>query len=407
MMTADMANLAAPDRRPPAAPRRRSPGDSRPPASRPRDAGRAPKRAVHPVRRIVIGVLIGAVTMLAVSVLDRFADTSVPVLSTLATLPDPAAAEARRLADLPPPPATAGTCLNWSRPDAADTVAVPCDQTHRFEQAGSVQLTDQGTLPSDQTWRQLVSERCTPIVQQYLDNRFDPNGRFRVGGLKPSQAKWAEGDREMRCGLQSNTKSGSFMPIKGKVADQDQSRVEDAGTCLAVDGKTVGDPVPCTGPHAVETVSVVDLSQQFTDGKFPSVDDQDKYLQTKCTEDAAAYAGSPDAVAQKKLTVYWDNISQESWDVGSRKVNCNLAALLADRSGFAPVTGSVKGSVSVGETPAPPTTSGAPGEPTSAPPSGSSGDGQDTPPPTSGEPPVPIPTQVLPAAGGSGGGGQT
>ncbi|MFC7660943.1 hypothetical protein ACFQV8_37395 [Pseudonocardia benzenivorans] len=56
------------------------------------------------MRRIVIGVLIGAVTMLAVSVLDRFADTSVPVLSTLATLPDPAAAEARRLADLPPPP---------------------------------------------------------------------------------------------------------------------------------------------------------------------------------------------------------------------------------------------------------------------------------------------------------------
>ena len=411
MIATDMATpLTAPERRSPTAARRRPPGAPRPSASRPpREPDRAPKRALHPVRRIVIGVLIGAVTMLAVTLLDRFADTSVPVLSTLATLPDPAAAEARRLADLPPPPAEAGTCLNWTRADAADTVAVPCGQPHRFEQAGSVQVTDQAALPDDRMWRQLVGDRCTPMVAAYLGDKFDQDGRFRVGALKPSQAKWAEGERSMRCGLQTNTKSGSFLPITGKVADQDQSKVEAAGTCLAIDGRTVGDPVSCAGPHAVETVGVVDLTEQFKDGKYPSVDDQDKYLQTKCGEIAAQYAGSAEPIAQKKLTVYWDNVAEQSWQVGSHKVNCNLAALLPDRSGFAPVTGSAKGPVTVAGTPAPPTQPGTPSSP-GAPADGSSAPTSpvDAPPGgTTAEPPVPIPTQVLPLPGSGGGGGNT
>ena len=47
-------------------------------------------------------------------------------------------------------------------------------------------------------------------------------------------------------------------------------------------------------------------------------------------------------IGDKKLTVYWDNLTEDSWKAGTRKVNCNLAALLPDRSGFAPVTGTVK-----------------------------------------------------------------
>ena len=59
-------------------------------------------------------------------------------------------------------------------------------------------------------------------------------------------------------------------------------------------------------------------------------------------------------ITAKKLTVYWDNVTEDSWKAGTRHVNCNLAALLPDRSGFAPVTGSVRGPVTVGDTPAPP-----------------------------------------------------
>ena len=90
------------------------------------------------------------------------------------------------------------------------------------------------------------------------------------------------------------------------------------------------------------------------DGAFPAVADQDAYLQPACAKIAADYAGGDQVITDKKLTVYWDNVTEDSWKAGSRKVNCNLAALLPDRSGFAPVTGSVKGAVTVGDQPAPP-----------------------------------------------------
>ncbi len=306
------------------------------------------------VRRIVAGVLVGALTMFGVAALDSLAGAQVPVLGTLASLPIPESERGGAIDSVAPPP-TPGTCLSWGRPDAADASVVDCGQPHLFEQAGSVTLTDQAALPDDRKWRQLVTERCTPVVQQYLNNTFDPGGRFRIGALKPSKAKWDDGDRELRCGLQSSSKSGALFPMAGKAAEGDQSNVQQPGTCLAVDGRTVGDPIDCAGPHAVETVGIVDLGEKFKDkDKFPAVGDQDSFLQGECAKRAGEYAGSADVIAQKKLTVYWDNLTEESWKAGSRKVNCNLAALLPDRSGFAPVTGSVKGAVDVGNQPAPP-----------------------------------------------------
>jgi hypothetical protein len=110
----------------------------------------------------------------------------------------------------------------------------------------------------------------------------------------------------------------------------------------------------------------VELSEKFPD-TFPAVGDQDAYLQPQCAKIANEYAGSADAISKKGLTVYWDNITEASWKAGTRKVNCNLAALLPDRSGFAPVTGPVKGDVVVGDQPAPPAT-GTPAPGTQAPP---------------------------------------
>jgi hypothetical protein len=191
------------------------------------------------------------------------------------------------------------------------------------------------------------------VVRDYLTGRFDPDGRYRIGALKPSPAKWAQGDRELRCGLQSASRSGALYPMAGKAVEQDQSAVHEPGTCLAIDGRTIGDPVDCGGAHAVEAVGVVDLDDKFDD-EFPAVDEQDEYLQTACTKIATTYAGGDDVIADKKLTVYWDNLTEDSWKAGTRRVNCNLAALLPDRSGFAPVTGSVRGPVTVGDTPAPP-----------------------------------------------------
>ncbi len=371
---------------------------------------------MHPYRRIVYGVLVGAMTMLAVATLDTFAGATVPVLGTIAALPGPISAPAA--VEVPAPPSQPGTCLNWTRPDAADATVVDCKQTHLFEQAGTVAVVDQPTLPDDQQWRQLVKERCDPLVDDYLKGKLDPDGAFRIGALKPSATKWTEGDRELRCGLQRSSQSGALYPMSGKVADSDQSDIQQPGTCLAIDGRGVGDPTACSAPHAVETVGVVDLSQKFS-GPFPAVADQDNYLQPTCAKIASGYAGGDKVIADKKLTVYWDNVTGDSWKVGSRKVNCNLAALLPDRSGFAPVTGSVKGAVTVGDQPAPPVTdtvdpglpvpatSTAPNGPTTQPnttaPTTTTKTTDQTPAPTSVPVPVPIiaptlPPELLPSA---------
>lgn len=332
------------------------------PAGQPRRRIAAEQRLV---RRVVAGLVIGAATMLAVATLDTFGGTTVPVLGSFAALP--AGPSEPEVIEVPAPPATPGTCLNWTRPDAADTAVVDCAQPHLFEQAGSVLLTDQALLPDDQAMRQLVKERCTPVVVSYLGGQFDPVGRYRVGALKPSPAKWDQGDRELRCGIQSASRSGALYPLTGKAAESDQSNVQQPGTCLAIDGLNIGDPVSCDGAHAVETVGIVDLSAQFPDAYPQVTPDQDAYLQPECLRIATEYAGSPEAITSKGLTVYWDNLGEASWAAGTRKVNCNLAALLPDKSGFAPVVGSVKGNVVVGGQPAPPATNlPAAGEPAPA-----------------------------------------
>jgi hypothetical protein len=362
MMTIDMDLRTAPPRRSagPAVLDRPLDGPVR--GSRPY----APPRRSPAPRRLGVGVLAGALTMFLVALLDTVTGAQVPVLGSFAALPAPAGQQ--EVVEMAPPPATPGTCLTWSRPDASDTSVVDCTQTHLFEQAGTVTLSDQKDLPDDGRWRQLVRERCDPVVRDYLGGRFDPDGRYRVGALKPSPAKWDQGDRELRCGLQSASRSGALYPMAGKAREQDQSAVHEPGTCLGIDGRTIGDPVDCAGAHAVEAVGVVDLGDKFDD-EFPAVDEQDEFLQTACTKLATTYSGGDDVITDKELTVYWDNLTEDSWKAGTRRVNCNLAALLPDRSGFAPVTGSVRGPVTVGDTPAPPqTNTPEPGVPAEVPP---------------------------------------
>lgn len=367
-----------------------------PPSGRP---GKPPNRtpSTGPVRRVVTGIVVGSLTMFGVATLDTFAGATVPVLGSIAEAPDePAEPE---VVELPPPPSTPGTCLNWTRADAADTDVVDCDEPHLFEQAGSVLLLDQTAVPDDDSWRQLVDERCTPVVVEYLDGAFDPVGKFRVGALRPSPTKWEQGERELRCGLQSASRSGALYPITGRVADQDQSNVHEPGTCLAIDGRTIGDPIDCDEPHAVEAVGIVDLSEEFAE-EFPSVEDQDAFLQPECARIAGEYAGGEEVIAEKELTVYWDNLADESWEAGSRRINCNLAALLPDKSGFAPVTGSVMGPVSVSDSPAPPATGSAePGTPVS--PGAATAPGSSPGPASPGTPLVPGSSPPPPAEPGS------
>lgn len=339
-----------------------------------------------PARRLIVGVVIGAAIMLGVATIDTVGGGQVPLLGSFAALP-----ASNEIAVEPVPEAAPGSCLDWKRNDAADAKVVDCTQPHLFEQVGAVPVTDEAALPDDRRWRQLVNERCTPVATHYLNGHYDPNGKFRVGALKPSETRWRDGDRDLRCGLQAASRSGALYPVVGKVAEQDQSDVRPPGTCLGIDGRAIGDPVDCAAAHAVESVGAIDLGGEFKN-EFPSVGAQDAFLQPACTKLAADYAGGAQAIGDKKLTVYWDNLTPESWAAGTRKVGCNLAALLPDRSGFAPVTGSVRGPVTVGDKPAPPAEQAVPGAPATSPGEPKQSETTQQPPPSEpGQLPNPLP----------------
>ncbi|NKQ53466.1 septum formation family protein [Amycolatopsis sp. K13G38] len=240
--------------------------------------------------------------------------------------------------------AAAGSCLNWTQPDAGDIKIVPCEQPHLYEVTGVVNIADKypaGTpAPTVDQWRDIAMTKCTDGASKYLGKQLDPYGRFTISALRPGTSEWADGDRDMRCVLQWAAPGGALQPITGNVAKQSESAVWDPGTCLALVDKSVGNPVNCAQPHAYEIVATVDLKSHFADG-YPSQEDQAKWLDTECNRDVQGYAGGVN-LADQKLILTWDLREQESWDAGSTLVNCKVGAKLPDNSGLAPVTGSIK-----------------------------------------------------------------
>ncbi|WP_165912823.1 septum formation family protein [Tamaricihabitans halophyticus] len=236
----------------------------------------------------------------------------------------------------------AGTCVTWTKGDSSDMRKVKCAQPHLFEMVGSVNIASdfgpQAPPPTTKQWRELTEQSCGKLAEEQLGKKLDPEGKLSLGTLRPSEDQWRDGDRKLRCGLQYATPGGQLQELEGPAAEQEQSDIYEVGTCLALDGKTVGDPVACDKAHAYEMIGIIDLGHEFSDG-YPSVDDQNTYLDTTCSEEVDRYSGGK-SLKDNGLVVSWDTRSQESWDAGSKLVNCKIAADPKDGDSLAPVTGS-------------------------------------------------------------------
>lgn len=249
--------------------------------------------------------------------------------------------------------APVGTCLHWEDGDGSDMRQVDCANAHVFE---VTEIVDIGKgfpagakLPEASQWRELAQKECTDGAEVYLDKPLDPQGKLKVSALRPNQADWKRGNRELRCGLWRIGPGGSLQATKGPAVEADQSDIWATGTCLALVGKGVGDPVKCSEKHSYEMISVVDLGKEFD--SYPSRDDQHEWLDKTCAKAAKSYSGGKD-LEKLKLIVAWDTRGKQSWAAGSRLVNCKVGALLKDKSGLTGVTGSIKDN---GEPSTPPT----------------------------------------------------
>ncbi|SDP93114.1 Septum formation [Actinopolyspora xinjiangensis] len=328
-----------------------SPPPEQSPGAKSSSRGGRDRRGAANARLVMLMAVLGALLVFTVAALLNWPSAE-----------DPAPGLAEQPTTTAEPPefeAPAGTCLNWTEPDASDISRVDCSEPHLFEMTGTAEVWARfgpdADFPSTEVLNELKSKRCADVARQYLEGGFDPNGRFEVSAFLPSKQSWNSGDRTLYCALQQPGPAGQLYRFTGKVDELDQSDTYEVGTCLGISGSSVSAPVECSQPHSVEMTGLADLSQEFKDG-FPPTERQDEFLLTTCQKQLADYAGGKNVAEDKGLSLYWDNLSEESWQAGSRKVNCKVAATLGEDGGFAPVTGSVTGEISISDRPAPETT---------------------------------------------------
>lgn len=296
-------------------------------------------------RLVMAGAFIGALAVLGMSMLFSW-----PVSVNGAA--DTAAEEAAKAFDSP-----SGTCLDWPSNAPQNMRRVLCEQPHTFEVAANVEIGSgygpSSPPPADSDWQKIVTDRCTKVGADYLGGKLDPYGKYTVGALKPTAEQWHEGDRKLRCGLQRVSPSGKrLLTTRGAAKDQDQSNVHDPGTCFALVSGKVGDPVDCGGAHAYEVVGIVDLSKVFNSKTYPTESQQLDKLVDLCPSVADKYTGKAD-LKSLQLSLYPDTLKKESWDAGSRQVNCKVGAR-DKKEALRPVYGSVRAQSASSAAPAKP-----------------------------------------------------
>jgi len=232
--------------------------------------------------------------------------------------------------------AKSGTCLNWPAGDPHAYAVVHCSDEHRFEVADSVDLSafpgseygPDAPPPSQDRIQKISQELCQAAARQYLGAKYDPNGRFSVIMLWSGDLAWRQdGERHVLCGLHLAAPDGGAMPIIGKVAELDQSKVWPPGTCVTI-GSNGDFPIDCAQPHTMEVTGSVDLASQFPLA-LPSDADQDEFVKTSCLLLTDAYL-TPLELRETTLTLIYSTVSQPSWDAGSKRVACSIGAPRGD-----------------------------------------------------------------------------
>ncbi|ALC06949.1 hypothetical protein CDES_13025 [Corynebacterium deserti GIMN1.010] len=261
--------------------------------------------------------------------------------------------------------ADVGQCATWEVNNDGQVSGfeqTSCDQEHRFEISTRENL---ATYPSSEfgpdaappnltRQAQLREELCQAPTLAYLNNRFDPSGRYTIAPILPPADAWAAGDRTMLCGLQATDASGTPQLTVGPVSANDQARVFETGACIRVESSAEFRQVDCSEDHHLEAVSTVNLGVPFPQG-VPSTDEQNTFLGNTCTQASIDYLGSEENVYQSTLQMFWPTITSNSWLGGSHSVNCYLMSPSTEGDAtFNTLNGSALGEFTInGEVPPP------------------------------------------------------
>ena len=316
----------------------------------------------HPLRTVLAAIVLGAIVCGGIVLLTNSDADTGAVAKTDIGADDRGPAKNAFNQSVP------GDCLTWPAGNPGKPTKIGCGGEHRFEVAGAIdtsvypgsQFGKKAPWPGTEKFVALRDQNCAAQVRSYLNGRFDPNGRFSVGMMYPSQAQWDDGERTLRCGLQYSNSAGELMTFLGRVADQDQALQWAPGTCVGIDQQTrqpTTDSVDCAEPHAFQVTGLVNLGTRFgpagSGRPWPTVAQQNAYLTTTCPGVTNNFLGGRAAFTKTTLNVQWSTVSQVSWLAGTRTAVCYVG--LPDEKGFATLVGDAKGGLLInGKVPVPP-----------------------------------------------------
>jgi hypothetical protein len=183
-------------------------------------------------------------------------------------------------------------------------------------------------------------EVCTADLSAYLAAPLDPAGRFYTAGLTPTHAGWAQGDRQLRCGIGRRPMNADefanprdqAVAFSGSAIGQSQDRIFEVGTCFA---RQPDAAVVCSAAHDYEVTSTIVLADQPT---VPPIDDGAGWsalVGDRCLTAARSYLGRP---LPSDLVSWQLPIPPESWAVGRRTIQCTI-----EHAGPTPLDGPLQG----------------------------------------------------------------
>ena len=228
-----------------------------------------------------------------------------------------------------------GDCVFWDGTDdksyTLDTDIVDCDKPHVLEITGRhVVVVDDFAYPSESFWDAMFDTGvCLTKAEEYLGTKLDPNGNYYSSGVMPSPESWADGDREVYCGIAvqpyeaAAIAASNHAATTGRVAADHQYRIYGIGSCLGTAGSGAQQAygaVPCDQPHEVEVAGHIDLRGRVS--ARPAEDAYAAIVGRDCDRLGRQYAG---ANYRDPVSAGWMWIQAASWDAGQRTVLCTVA----------------------------------------------------------------------------------
>ena len=241
-----------------------------------------------------------------------------------------------------------GDCITWDQTgtdtgsetiglnSGRTTSTVDCATPHLMQVAGRITAPGNSMESAMPQLDAAIQTQCPPLVEALLGRPLDPTGRFNLQTIIPTTESWAQGDRDVWCGVGGHgttdaaTGAQQETPIDVDARGATQSLPVVLGTC----GSRTTSSVPCTSPHSWEITGSFELDPSVVPPAANDTAAWDQLAGSRCQLITNAYLGRPTPAS---ATAGWLTFNPKSYAAGDRTIRCIVMG-----NGGGPLTGPIR-----------------------------------------------------------------